>query len=478
MRNIVPILMLLALAAGCAAEETQPSLPMPAPAQVTPAPVAPETTPAPAVAVAPPTVIEIAPDTAIFRRTPLIDGQITPGEWDIFYSVSESPLGGVTAYADWDSSNLYIAVQSRNLQSMEVSLDLKDDGWYQGDDNYEIKIAGLAEGQEPVVHGRVYDSKAAKGDRLSGFSDVAISGVTVRTGGLADGRIAEVTIPVSILSLRPRDGAKLGLRIAATGQGGACVPSDDAGDVTSCKLVSSKTSGPDNLGVQMTIADTEVVVGQRLEVKLTFENRGKEDIPAQYFVIGGEGRAARLLDSERRIVEGGLKPDQRVRHTYRTLISGGLGLGAWAVGAELRKPDDSRIAAALASFEIVEPYVFSVKSADFRTSGPHGQLKAKPALVIRNNANWTIFGTVRISVPQGWEVSPRAGERQFSIEGENQSTAVPFELRAPANTPPGEYEITFEVLIGKDTHKVTHTLGVLEASAQEKPKPKPPTELP
>ena len=111
-------------------------------------------------------------------------------------------------------------------------------------------------------------------------------------------------------------------------------------------------------------------------------------------------------------------------------------------------------------------------------SGPNGRWRAKPALVILNNTNWTVYGKLRISIPQGWEVFPRAAERPFSIEGEDQSTTVPFEVRAPSGTPPGEYEVRFEVLIGKDSYPVAHKLTVPTPPAQAKPEPKPPAELP
>ena len=465
MRAAIPIVLLLTFAGLCFAQQ-----PTPAEGQVAPAPVAggPAEAPSAPVIVAPPVPVEVSPDTAIFRRTPVLDGRIEPGEWDVFYS---APAGGITAYADWGSSNLYIAVQADDLAALAISLDLKDDGWYNRDDNYLITISGLAEAQGPTVKAQLYNSGAARGDRLSGMSDVSIVGVVVQ----ASGGSVEVAIPDGAIGgLKLKEKSRFGLRIAVAGKDGVYTPGADPGAVFSCDLASTKSSGPSDLEVELKLSDTKVVAGQRLAAKLSFKSRGKQDISARYFVIGGEGRAAKLLDSEKRMLESGIGPDKRESHTYKTLVTSGIGLGASAIGTELRAADDTRIAAALASFEVVEPYVFVVTSGAVSNDPAK---KSKVTLRIGNNTDHVVYGRVAITIPAGWQVSPTIAERQFGIRGEDQATSVPYDLRVAAGTAPGEYEVRFEVKIGKEVFPLAYRVTVA-AAAEGKAEGKKPAELP
>lgn len=434
------------IAGPCVADETGTAVPEPA-STVAPAPVTSATS-----------ASEIAPNAAIFKRSPAPDGNIETGEWDTFFSSA-----ALDTYANWDSNNLYVAMRSGDLARASISLDLKDDGWYQGDDNFEIAVGGLAESQTPEVRARMYDPRAARGDRLSGLSDIVIHGVTARTGGSDGSRILEIVVPSGALrGLVLRPGTKIGLRIAAQRKGGAWFPTEDPGAVFSCRLTDQRYSAPDGLDVELKLSDTKVVVGQKLAARLTFSNKGTVEVPASYFVVGGEGAAAKMLDSDRRVVDGAIRPGQRVRYTYRSIIPPQMDLGSWAVGAELRRADDTRVAAALAAFEIVEPFEFNVIVGGGGLSTDPSQ-RGRITLKIFNNTDRAIFGRATVKAPVGWQVSHSSKPRHFLIEGEDQGTSLSYDVRVAQGTPPGQYELKFELEIDRKVYPVSQEVTVAAA---------------
>ncbi len=404
----------------------------------------------------------------IFRRTPSIDGIITPGEWDLFMSSSDVVL---TIYANWDSNNFYVAFQADVIDSVELSFDLNNDGFYHNNDNLWITISNLEEGQTPEIKAQLYDSKSAKDKNETGFSAITLTGIVVKTGSSENGKVIELALPSEALKgfkIRPK--TKFGLRAAARSSG-KVHPAGEPGSVHSCTLVETKVSVPENMDLSLEILDKKVTPGQELNARVIFRNKGKDNIPASYFVIGGEGRAAKLMDSEKRMLQSALKPNQRVKHNYNAVILPHLTVGSWAVGVELRDANDSRIAAGLAAFEVVEPFVFTVRSTpDLRKHGI-AETRAKVFLEVFNNTNRTVFGKVKFAPPTNWKVSPRYEVREFAIRGEDQSAVLQYELLIPNSETPGEYILNFDVQIGAYNYPVVYRMAFpIDTEAKKQPK--------
>ena len=75
------------------------------------------------------------PKPEIKRGSPLIDGILQPGEWELLSTVRDSRVSA-QIYTHWDESNLYLALETDRMLPCKIQLDADADGWFVGRDNY------------------------------------------------------------------------------------------------------------------------------------------------------------------------------------------------------------------------------------------------------------------------------------------------------------------------------------------------------
>ncbi len=69
---------------------------------------------------------------------PVIDGRIEPDRWSRIHTFTAGEIQG-TILGAWDEENLYLAFRfSREIPRFYFQLDMDNDGWYVGKDNYEV----------------------------------------------------------------------------------------------------------------------------------------------------------------------------------------------------------------------------------------------------------------------------------------------------------------------------------------------------
>ncbi len=407
-----------------AAPSTAPAVPEQPKVVVTPVtPPAPAPEPAPAPALAP----AVQPDTDIFRRTPKLDGVIEDGEWDTFYTYSFSGLE-VTTYANWDAGSLYIAAKANKPFDMLGVLDARADGWYNGDDNYEVLAVRDGESIKATVNR--YDSKRTRTPASAPVSAEEAALVSVVSGSDAAGsRCIEMRIPASLIpKFRTADDRKIGLLLSAktATEDNGWILSGSPGDTRECTLVSKKFAALKPLNLGFDLLDATVTRGEEIVAKFHLTNGGADTLNIHSFVLAGEGKCSDYLSSAKVRIEG-LPSRKHMSHEIRSVIPKDMPLGSWALGAEVRSAD-GKMGAALVSFDVVEPFSVALRLPEKPV--PTSVKDVTLGVVIRNNMRHEVRGQAAITLPAGWELWKNDNKRDFRAPGEGLTT-VEFKAKPP-----------------------------------------------
>lgn len=413
--------------------------------------VAQDTAPAPVPAAQP-----AKPDTSLLKRTPAIDGVIEPGEWDVFLQTQQGEFSG-TVYTNWDDAGLYIAAQTNKAADVMITLDGNNDGWFHGADNYLVKATNGPSGAVTVSMEK-YDSHA-KIDAPGATQTIDASGIIYRHTVKDGACVLEMSLPkASLPDVKVEPSANIGLRVGLRQavEDARWIPMVALGDVDVCSLTEGKVAAPDQLDVSLVLQDAQVVAGQKLMAKLYIKNKGAQPTPVECFVIGGDGRAARYLNSEKIVVEG-MQPGEVIKHRFESKIPEAMPLGSWALGAEVRCGEKTQAGAALASFEVIRPFSFSMSVGE----DPLVIGSGKDRTVIVEIANHTpdrVLGDIVITLPGGWGLKPNLTVRKFEVRGENQKTSVRFRVTPPTDARPGEIPIKVDVNVGGKKYSLNRDL--------------------
>jgi len=436
--------------------EVAPAAPAPAPeapaAPSTPAaaPVAPVVAPAaPVVAVQPvakPEAPDVTPDTNIFKRTPKIDGVVDDGEWDAFYTYKSGELE-ITTYADWDSSNLYIAAKSNKPVDLLALLDANADGWYNGEDNYEFRaIRGAGETCKLDVNR--YDSRRTKTPSASPVTAEEVALVEMKSS-VTDGVTSiEMRVPAALVrKFKLADKRKIGLLISArTGSDEASwIESGSPGDTKESTLVTKKIASLKPLALGFDLRDAKIARGDELVAKFHLTNVGADTVDVRSFVIAGEGKAGGYLSSEKVRMEG-MVPKKHLAHDVRSVIPADMPLGSWALGAEVNSAD-GKLGGALVSFDVVEPFEIALRLPNEPVKSSAKDVTV--GVVITNNMRGRARGETKITMPVGWELWKNDDKRVFSASGQSLTT-VTFKMKPPLGAL-GDIPVKVDVTINGKT---------------------------
>jgi len=442
-------LAILALACGAWAEDVQPAAPV-TPEAGTGAPAGPTATEP-----AQPPVPTVTPETKVFKRTPAVNGQIEPGEWDEYFTFEYGSLR-VWTYVDWDDDCLYVASKSTAPTDLLVTLDANGDGWFHGSDNYEFVARRGQEGESPTLSVSRYESQGTPGGGGAPLAAAEAAAFTMKAGSAPDSYVLELAIPRSAAQgLELRGGKKISLKVAI-GVGSPDVqwiPPAPLGEVQTIELVSLKSSVPPSLKLTVDVKDKRLTPGEDLIAKIHVRNTDKAVATVDSVVVGGEGKTAKLLGSQLFRMEG-IDPGKSFTCTFHTPISRSAPPGSAALGVEVRSGDE-RIASSLLSFDIVPTCEVRLDLGSQPIA--RGQVR-RIAVVIKNNSQRGVYGRVRLSLPDGWVFQRSRGVKEFDIRQEDGEQAVSFRVKAPDNAQ-GKTPVLAEVQTGGRTVSVS---GVLE----------------
>jgi len=369
----------------------------------------------------------VTPDTEILKRSPKIDGYIEDGEWDTYYTYTSGDWN-VATFVDWDSSHFYVGAESNKPIDLLAVLDANADGWFHGDENYEFKATRANDGSLNLVVCR-YDSRNTKSPAATPVSAAEAAMVVMRNSVSPDRHVMELRIPASLIrSFKLTPERKIGFQVAVklSAEESDWMPTNQAGEVKQCKLVTKKFATLKPLDIGFDLRDSVVTRGEDLVGRFHLTNAGTETIDTRYFVIAGEGKAGDYLSSYKVRIEP-LPPKKHLAHDVRTLIPTDMPVGSWVMGAEVSS-GDGRLGAALVSFDVVDPF-----NAELRL--PAGDVRADVkdvtfGIAITNNCRRTLRGTAKISLPVGWELWRNMDSREFSVPGRSMTTVM-FKAKPP-----------------------------------------------
>ncbi len=241
-----------------------------------------------------------------------------------------------------------------------------------------------------------------------------------------------------------------------SGEKSEWVPTGQVGEVAECTLVSKKFAALKPLELGFDLRSMSVARGDILTGKFHLTNAGTETLDVRSFVVGGEGRAGEFLSSQRIRIEG-LSPKQHVSHSISTLIPSDMPKGFWAMGAEVRS-SNAKLGAALVSFEVVDPF-----EANLRI--PKDPIKAGTKEVViqldvKNNSRRALWGTARLSLPIGWEISKGRDTQKFGVPGTGEITTLRFGARPPLGQL-GDVPVKISLTAGKETKTIEGTLHLV-----------------
>ncbi|MBS1721717.1 MAG: hypothetical protein JSS66_01790 [Armatimonadetes bacterium] len=373
------------------------------------------------------------PQTVRLAITPVLDGKISPEEWD---SLSNS--GGCDAYFQWEPETLYFAANAKDGEDVVVSLDMKSDGWLVGDDNLELRI-GFKDGQ-PALSTRKLDSTDPAGPawKESGIlhESIKLMGTKTDSGWSFE---ASFTPPAN---QTPNVGTKLGLRIdavpAGSDLGGAFLPRGMSFVNLQFDLGQNLPSGfswrPDFLVRSVPVDDS-------FKVKYGFKR--SENVEFSHVEYRAEGYAKDLMAT-------GTKPfpswDKKGKagEQYATIIASGAPVGYRVLRLSLKGKDGAETTLR-SSFRIADLVEYDVHLPRSLPLDPDARI-IRGSVDIRSNGLKRINGNFKFHLPSEWTAT-RGKETKFTIYHSRGVAKVPLEFIVPKDTV-GVFPLTFVGEIG------------------------------
>lgn len=283
--------------------------------------------------------------------------------------------------------------------------------------------------------------------------------VDVKSSRSESSHMLEMRIPGALISgLRLVGNGKVGLGINVK-PGDAAVgwlPSGEPGDTVECTLVTRKFASLKPLELGFDLRDERVARGDDLVGRFHITNAGADSLDIHTFVIAGEGKAGEHLSSQRVRMEG-LPAKRHVAHDFQSIIPSDMGLGCWAVGAEVRSRNE-RLGSALVSFEVVEPFGVELRI-------PEGNVRADVknvtfSAVIKSNTKDRMNGVATITLPPGWELWRNADQREFVINNPGGISTVGFKAKPPLGAE-GKVPVKMDITVGARTMAVEGSINVV-----------------
>jgi hypothetical protein len=378
-----------------------------------------------------PKLAPIIPDPEILKRTPVVDGIVSPGEWDGFQAFTADDWQ-VTSYINWDSKNLYLAVSSSKPCDTMLLVDANDDGWFHGEDNYEFRAIRQADGSlvKQVLR---YESRNTTTIAPTQVSENEANQVEMKTTTANGITCIEWRIPEYLIrDFKLVDGKKIGLQIAArTGTDeNSWIPDSVRADTKQCvksTLVTRKWSALAPLVINFGIRDPKVARGEDITALLQLSNPGTANIDVKAITMAGDGASAEYLDSLQKRADG-LAPKKVIKEDMQGSIPRSMRLGTWVVGTVVRS-GDQKLGAALASFDVLDQFESELRLPKGEVTTNTGEVTV--SVMIKNNMRKPLWGKVKVTLPLGWEFRRGIDMREYTIRTRNGESAVLFKVKPP-----------------------------------------------
>ncbi len=415
-------------------------------------------------------------DPQRLRRSPTIDGLLTEGEWDPFYTIDSGPVKG-TVYCNWDDRFLYVAARADVASTVLFDIDAGGDGWLRGSDNLEIVVGPpQVAGGTPTISVRLLDAANSKDTPV--WNETGVDPKTILAAEKFENgvQVVELAIPRNAGSLVLRPGVNLGLRaeflqpmVAA-----AYVPTQafEPHLLLDATLVEARVVAAQGLNPKLTLSDYKCVQGQKLFATLELFNQTDLTVKIKSVLWTGQGNSVNAVNTFRDVNVPPVPGLKRAKMQYKTVLPDNLALGSYVLQVAAETEDGKRVESS-ASFAVVEPLQvqIAVDPNPVAILGPT-KLDVKVDVLSAVPDHWR--GDIElVNVPAGWE-SKNGKKHSLLIEREDGHAVSHFNVILPSNTAAGSYPIEATVTWKGRVWKLRTTVTVIRTDSPVKtPAPAP-----
>lgn len=345
--------------------------------------------------------------------TPVVDGQVREGEWDLFYD-----NGASRSYMQWEPGALHFALAAAEEAELVVSLDGNGDGWLVGDDNLEIRVRRGPSGAES--HIRRLDATDPNGPTWV-ESDIPDESLVAAAGPSG---IEATFIPRR--DRMPKAGMRVGLRMDAVALGADMGAAYLPRPVAFVRLETEAGQGlPPGFGWRPRIDDRTVAAEDGLRAKLLLS---REDTTLDF------SQVRTSLEGDAGIMAATVGPfpgwnrKGGAVYDFASPIASGATPGYRVLRVELER--EGQAATILRTSVRIAPLV------DVDAEMPHSLPYRDDAqvvrgrVVVRSNGTKRIDGTVTVEAPADWSVT-KGKESKYVIYHSRGEARVPFEIVVP-----------------------------------------------
>ena len=402
----------------------------------------------------------------IKHTVPLDPAAGVQGRWDLLYALGEGS-DRKAVYFDWDDDYLYVAAESAAPSEAQFDIDGKGDGWFRGVDNLRIAVTPSAqEGGVPQVTVQRWDTVQNKDKPVWAASPIPVNALKVVSGRTANGSFATLlALPrTETIGLARKSGSEFGLRVefgltSANPDGAALYTPRPLLHLRLQDAIDARGSG---LTVQVKAEPGRIVPGEGIRAALEVKNDGVAPVKVARLFLRGSQTTQPLLDAAT-FTGMTIKPGEKVRRSFYSVVSGLAGLGAMVLtgGAET---EGGAALAALASFDRVEPYGVSL-SLDPRPVITGAGEQRTALVTAHGQGHRRIKGAVTMDLPAGWTVDKGDLRRELVLSFDGEARPVYFKVQVPSAAVPGVYPIHATLQIAGKTYSAEGSVVVAARAA-------------
>ncbi len=406
------------------------------------------------------------------RRTVQIDGVLSDGEWDPFYTVNDGPIKG-TFYCNWDDNYLYLAARTDQPATILFDVDSGGDGWLRSADNLELVIGNVGETSGTQIVTRLLDAANSK-DAPAWNDRVIDTKAILMASKITNGtQVVEVAIPKNMASLVLRSGATLGIRaeFMPPGPASSYVPTQpfEPHLLLDATLVDAVLQSVPGINPKLSISDNKCIAGQTLFATLELLNQTDSVIPIRNVSWSGQGNSVNAVNSIRDVNVPSLPSLKTLKLTYKTQLPTSLVPGTYSLLVSV-DIGGGRLVQAAATFTVVEPIQAQI-SSDPQPVAILGPTKVNVLLDIFSAVPNSFNGDADLTLfPAGWELQGGA-KRGVHIDREDAHKIIRYTFKLPSTTQAGDYPVEASVTWHGRSWKLRHSVQVVrtESTAPTKP---------
>lgn len=387
-------------------------------------------------------------ETNRLAMTPLLDGKLSPEEWDPLTSNDK-----VKTYFEWEPGAVYLAAKLPLGQDLVLCMDREADGWLVGRDNLEVRVS-LKDGK-PAVKARGLDGSGSEGPHwfdVPGWE----AALTVAAQGETGAWTFELGLVDPGLGLLPASPGTVALRVDA-------IPSDSPSTdayfpraMTKLNFVMDRSAGlPDGLEWKPEVSHRATVPGDTMRLRQTF--KGNNDMKLRRMEMRTEGDSHDFTTST-----GVPFPEfdrkNRAFVDYISRVEKGVRLG-WFVQRDTLTTGDGVTSVIQSSWRAAPLLDFDLPK-QIVTAAPDKRV-VRFSLLIRSNSTKRLDGVLQIMPPVDFRVM-RGSDRPFIIPQARGVSRKTFELEIPARST-GIYPMIFRADIGGKIIEQKEWLNITQA---------------